>query len=58
MAAVRAGYIHYLVGQVETMEMSQARVVSEGLCPVWVEGRAIEKGFKCIPLEGSSSEES
>lgn len=44
-AAVRAGYIHYLVGQVETMKMSQARVVLEGLCPVWVEDRAIEKCF-------------
>lgn len=33
-AAVTAGYIHYLVGQEESMEISQDRVVLEGICPV------------------------
>lgn len=46
---MRAGYIYYLVGQVETMEISQARVVLERICPVGsllgLEGRAVEKGF-------------
>ena len=47
VTAVRAGYIYYPVDQVEAMEIRQAGVVLEGICPVGQSAgaRSVEKGF-------------